>query len=106
MKPTGRPCANPDCNNLIAVTARVDAIYCSATCRVTVARSRNKNGITVLDTAPPQNVTDTCEIPQQNQRPILPPKKPTELLAADQAKADTLIASIPDDLSIPDFLKR
>ena len=98
LKPSGRECAAPDCNNIIAATARVDAVYCSKACRERVRRanSRHENEVAALDTPLPQNVADNAEKTQQNQW-----SKTEGVLSRWEPTGDG--KDVPD---IPDFLRR
>jgi hypothetical protein len=45
MQPGGRACLAPDCGNVLAATARVDARYCSKACARRAGRAKgDKNG--------------------------------------------------------------
>ena len=43
LKPNGRQCEAPDCTNILAATARIDARYCSHACRERAHRDKSRH---------------------------------------------------------------
>jgi hypothetical protein len=109
MQPNGRECQAPGCQNVIAPTARADAVYCSDACRKRARRetkdalSPDKNGAQHPDIGPPQNVRASEEKSEQNQWP----KNEVRRMLDRPSRPDPYAALAPGELpDIPEFLKR